>query len=528
MEFRMGAKKMTTSELGKVIETTDRLSFIFSITSGSPPSYLEFVEISFQKLGRDVLMIGQVELIVGRGVKVGQQTKTGNISVFGLSTELVQTKNVEETQFRATARIVAFIDADGKVSTFDPTVEYMDKPVRPARPENLKSVFSEITHSKLAPLTVGSLVGCRDCVPVALNPAGLMRHTAVFGQSGSGKSFSFGIVLEELLLNTDARILVLDPNSDYRSFHEIRTRAQIAKKSRREFTSDDHAATREKWEEIVQHSLRFAPDAAHPRNISFSDLNRKEQASLLGLDPIHDREEYSVFLETIDSFKGAPYSIQAVVDSLSASPSVDKIRILYRITNKELGKLPLWGSPSLVATLANDDWRFASIDLRSASPLERSLISSAVLESLYKHTIDSQMVTFIVIEEAHNLCPAISSYDHQQAPKRIIHEIAAEGRKYGAFLMLLTQNPSKLSEQALLQCDNVILMRMTSDVEVEASAAIIAGAGPRLAQTAFSLDTGQAVCMGGLIRTPTIVKFDLRKTRPGGDDVSKDWARKKL
>ena len=51
-------------------------------------------------------------------------------------------------------------------------------------------------------------------VAVELDAGGFDRHTFLCGQSGSGKSYSLGVVLEQLLLETDLRIVVLDPNSD--------------------------------------------------------------------------------------------------------------------------------------------------------------------------------------------------------------------------------------------------------------------------------------------------------------------------
>ena len=49
----------------------------------------------------------------------------------------------------------------------------------------------------------------------AVDPRFLGCHTAVLAQSGSGKSFMVGRVIEELLIKTKARIVVLDPNSDF-------------------------------------------------------------------------------------------------------------------------------------------------------------------------------------------------------------------------------------------------------------------------------------------------------------------------
>jgi hypothetical protein len=46
-------------------------------------------------------------------------------------------------------------------------------------------------------------------------------HTAIIAQSGSGKSFFLGRIVEELLINTRARCLVFDPNADFYSVSEV-------------------------------------------------------------------------------------------------------------------------------------------------------------------------------------------------------------------------------------------------------------------------------------------------------------------
>jgi uncharacterized protein len=45
--------------------------------------------------------------------------------------------------------------------------------------------------------------------------SGFDRHTFLCGQSGSGKTYSLGVILERLLIETDLRMVVLDPNSDF-------------------------------------------------------------------------------------------------------------------------------------------------------------------------------------------------------------------------------------------------------------------------------------------------------------------------
>jgi uncharacterized protein len=49
-----------------------------------------------------------------------------------------------------------------------------------------------------------------------------------------------------------------------------------------------------------------------------------------------------------------------------------------------------------------------------------------------------------------------------------LHESAAragEGRKFGLYLIVVTQRPQKVHENVLSQCENLVLMRMNSAVD---------------------------------------------------------------
>ena len=72
----------------------------------------------------------------------------------------------------------------------------------------------EGTRPDRAQLEVGELA-LAPGVPLRLDAGGFGRHTFLCGQSGSGKTYSLGVLLERLLIETDLRVVVLDPNSDY-------------------------------------------------------------------------------------------------------------------------------------------------------------------------------------------------------------------------------------------------------------------------------------------------------------------------
>ena len=49
------------------------------------------------------------------------------------------------------------------------------------------------------------------------------RHAVIIAQSGSGKSFFLGRLIEELMIKSKARCLILDPNGDFRKINKIDT-----------------------------------------------------------------------------------------------------------------------------------------------------------------------------------------------------------------------------------------------------------------------------------------------------------------
>ena len=47
------------------------------------------------------------------------------------------------------------------------------------------------------------------------------KHTVIIAQSGSGKSFFLGRLVEEIMIKSKARCLILDTNADFRKINEI-------------------------------------------------------------------------------------------------------------------------------------------------------------------------------------------------------------------------------------------------------------------------------------------------------------------
>ncbi len=73
-------------------------------------------------------------------------------------------------------------------------------------------------NRELEPLVAREGMGARR---VTIPANRINKHTAIIAQSGSGKSFFVGRLIEEILLRTLSRCVILDPNGDFARISEI-------------------------------------------------------------------------------------------------------------------------------------------------------------------------------------------------------------------------------------------------------------------------------------------------------------------
>ena len=83
----------------------------------------------------------------------------------------------------------------------------------------------------LTALDIGELVHAPG-VPAILDSGGLNRHTFMCGQSGAGKTYALGLLLERVLSETTLRVVILDPNSDHVALKRLREDADPVRAAR--------------------------------------------------------------------------------------------------------------------------------------------------------------------------------------------------------------------------------------------------------------------------------------------------------
>ncbi len=375
---------------------------------------------------------------------------------------------------------------------------FHDASVRRATADEV-GAWLEATRPDRAQLDVGELA-LAPGVPFRLDAAGFGRHTFLCGQSGSGKTYSLGVLLERLLMETNLRVVVLDPNSDYVRLGEPRV---------------DDERYRDAAASVQVRSGSGGPDGIR---IRFRDLSPAQQAALLRLDPLADRAEYGELLDLLED-----ESVGSLQD-LADSPAEN---LKLRARNLGIDRFGIWPGPEgeslLDEVVSPAGPRCLVVDLGSlATRDEQTLTAGAVLERLWRERARREPVA-IVIDEAQNVCPPDAADPLTALATEEAIRIAGEGRKFGLYLIVVTQRPQKIHENVLSQCDNLILMRMNSVADLAHVAGVFSFVPPGLVDRATTFAQGEALAAGKIASHPALVRFGSRLSHEGGADVA-GWA----
>lgn len=354
-------------------------------------------------------------------------------------------------------------------------------------------------------LEIGALLEASEAAPAHVLARKLNRHTFWCGQSGSGKTYALGVLLERVLLETRLPLVILDPNADFVGLGTVRDSAD--------------AATAATWRERDIRVFRPGAPGDAGLHARFLDMPWRSRAAILNLDPIRDAEDFNALLKLeseLDQIRRGE-----LVSYLRAGDDPVRHRLAIRLENLGLGGWDLWAWRGRSITDEIDEQPDATVVDLGGFPTRAEMLAAAlaVLDHLWERRED-RIGRLIVIDEAHNLCqPAPATPVEREITERIV-QIAAEGRKYGLWLLLSTQRPAKVHPNALSQCDNLALMRMSSTRDLAELAEVFGYAPEALVERSPLFGQGQALFAGGFVEAPALVQMGSRLTLEGGSDVA--------
>ncbi len=422
-------------------------------------------------------------------------------------------------------------------------------------------------------------------LPAELLPEGLSSHTAIIAQSGSGKSFLLGRLIEELILKTRAKVLILDPNAEFVRLNEINRDSWKSKATKRLFDAEDTLSNfRAAWAEqhfmVASNRPGQSLDADESDStldwfkfrIDWGKLSTAEKSQYLGFTSRADPVEVIMvdLAERVAKSIKAGYRMSEYLKALSRMRQVSAqenigtavagrqimcnttffkepniVRVLANANY--LSKLAIWQTSiasnfvdrRLTKFLDSDEISAFVLDLPSIRDTNAQLVAShQVLSLLWERSRenwatavaepaseDERVPIFIVIDEAHNLAPQDADGETRAEVREKIAQIAAEGRKYGLFLILVSQRPSKLHMDVLSQCDNLCLMRMNNRLDLELIENTFGFLPENRSVEARDFKLGEALLAGRFVPQVTRMQVAPRRTVEGGRSLdTKYWA----
>ena len=471
-------------DMGYVTGQSESEYFQFVI---SPDAVLKRWEyITVVQHGRSI--IGRVEKLLSFSDLIGQ----------GIDFETV--KKLNSTKIReivdvARARTVGSITDDGRVLKSNRELIRPGTPVKRSTEEEMKTLFG---YSDEGNLELGTLTDY-DNVKTGISINGMRRHVAIMAQTGAGKSNTAAVLIEELA-KAGATIVVLDPHADYSLMKASKSMADITKVFKTPMSTGRYGT------ELSSLTERFS--------LRFQDLEEDDLFNIMRID-----EQWTNMREIVRrlyaNIKGKG-NFEDFMRAYESMPLQDKSKISGRIALLKAVKDIFTD----VTTPVTSYLRPGQLSILDLSGLDQDIISYfclKVLDEIYdqKTSGNFKYPVFFFIEEAHNF---VGRETVGKLPV-LIKKIAAEGRKFGTFLVVITQRPGKIDQDVLSQCNSQIILRVTNPMDQKAIEESCESVSESIINDLPSLNTGEAVLVGEFVRFPVIIKVRRRETREGGGDI---------
>jgi hypothetical protein len=387
-------------------------------------------------------------------------------------------------------------------------------------PGDLVDAYIEWSRNGIGLTTGAATYGSGDVLPL-LSAKGFNRHTFLCGQSGSGKTYGLGVLLERLLLDTSIEMIILDPNSDYVRLGDLLPPEESGAQG------DLYQRVAAHWEQLRDRIVVIGPgEGAMPLRVVFGRLTLEQQAMVLGLDPLADAERFGAFRELRSAYDPSDLTLDRLIADAEAADDPRMQALALHVRNVGVPEWDVWvgQDETPLRERLPADRRALIFDLgQTDSAAERAVLSTAALEWMWRLRHE-RVPRLVVIDEAHNVCPQVPADRIQALATEHVIRIAAEGRKYGLYLLLSTQQPQKIHANILAQCDNLILLRMNSRIDTDHLAQVFGFVPPPLIHRASAFALGEGLVAGRIASHAMLYRGDRRWTREGGADVPTTWA----
>ncbi len=410
---------------------------------------------------------------------------------------------------------------------------------------NLERIFSD--HSEVY-YKVGKL-SAFDSIDVYLDASTFFgRHSAILGQTGSGKSWTVTSMIQAALrYMPNSHIIVMDLHGEY---GDKKTDTSITSPFPASKVRCLDALDLEMPYWLLTYSnlaeVFISPDDMHASvQLAFlrgalNDLRiEANKDSGLGhitvdspvyfsLDDLRDKfeeanQETSDFGRVQGPLYGKFDQLLVRLNSLMNDGRYDfmlkpKIRTSTGTLVDLMRDFVGLGDPKANVTVLN-----LSAVPYDVAPTVTALIGRLAFEFNFWNPDCLEFPIWLVCEEAQEYIPRDSDTRYKEA-RRTMELIAKAGRKYGVGLCVVSQRPKEVSETVLAQCGTFLCMRISNPDDQEYLRSMVPDSARGTFSSLTSLSRGEVVAMGAAVPMPVRFRVNLPNPPPNAQDV--DFAEK--
>ncbi len=471
-----------------------------------PPNHMEF----FVHLYDDVdVKVGEyVEVPSGKYIIVGKITKIQSINELFTDPRFVKDHIMRKLPFDARIPTSMELWREAKVNILSVIEENtIHPPLIPPEPGDKVYKASEEVINRVIGINVerGILIGQmygNERIKVYLDLEKLSAlHFAIFGSTGSGKSYTVGVIVEEIL-EKKLPVIIFDPHGEYKSFDKP--------------NFDDEEELRKLGLIPARYPMKVLKPAVNGSDgftLSISDIDADIMAEMLNITPTM-RDLLFLSMRRHSKPKDIDDLIQYIKET-AEEWGFQRRTIISLIRNLLILKeLNIFGEGiSLENYIKKGVVTIIDLSEDMEERIRRALVGVllAKIFKLRKRGLIPPLI--VVIEESHRFAPQ----DEDTISKSMMRRIAREGRKFGVGLGIVSQRIVGLDKDVISQCGTKIILRVDSKTDLDYLRPYLSIVSEDELDSIPYLPRGVGIATGVAIGYPVMVKIRRRKTKHGAD-----------
>ncbi|MFX0084814.1 MAG: ATP-binding protein [Candidatus Hodarchaeota archaeon] len=275
--------------------------------------------------------------------------------------------------------------------------------------------------------------------PFLISPNFLERHVLCVASTGAGKSYTVGVLLEEILMKfKSAAVLLFDIHNEYWGLAQPNDGSEI------DYLNFENYTPRGFIENILlfeEGSLGLGKQFDLPKLRRLIELTPAQENSLLNI---------------IKEPLGLEELVSRIQDSnIHTSTRENLISKIHSLNNLDLFNKDL----DFHALIVPGQISIIRLD-QFTDERRRNLLVNEVLAQLFEKKLQGEISReheiVVIIEEAHRFA----------ASTEILPQIAREGRKFGLYEILISQRPGDLPDNIIANMNTLIALRIKSDKDI--------------------------------------------------------------